>query len=59
MFSGKRLKRGLYKSKKGHLINADVNGAGNILRKAVPNAFKKGDGIKELFVSTPQLLSMI
>jgi len=33
-FSGKRLKRGLYRSKHGSLINADVNGAANILRKA-------------------------
>ena len=33
-FSGKRIKRGLYKSKDGSLINADVNGALNILRKS-------------------------
>lgn len=33
-FSGKRVKRGLYKSKNGTLINADVNGAFNILRKS-------------------------
>ena len=33
-FSGKRVKRGLYMSKKGKLINADVNGALNILRKS-------------------------
>ncbi|WP_293074364.1 transposase [Moorena sp. SIO4A5] len=31
--SGKRVKRGLYKSGKGALINADCNGACNILRK--------------------------
>lgn len=42
MFSGKRLKRGLYKSKTGKLINADVNGSYNILRKAIPNAFAEG-----------------
>lgn len=35
-FSGKRLYRGLYQSKNGTLINADVNGAANILRKAFP-----------------------
>ena len=34
IFSGKRIKRGLYKSKSGRLINADVNGAANILRKS-------------------------
>ncbi|NEO82549.1 MAG: IS200/IS605 family element transposase accessory protein TnpB [Moorea sp. SIO4G3] len=31
--SGKRVKRGLYRSGKGDLINADCNGACNILRK--------------------------
>ena len=34
IFSGKRIKRGLYRSKSGRLINADVNGAANILRKS-------------------------
>ncbi len=38
-FSGKRMKRGLYRAKDGTLINADINGAGNIIRKVVPNAF--------------------
>lgn len=33
-FSGKRIKRGLYQTSKGKLINADVNGALNILRKS-------------------------
>ena len=33
-FSGKRIKRGLYQTKKGKLINADCNGALNILRKS-------------------------
>jgi putative transposase len=32
-FSGKRVKRGLYKSNNGTLLNADANGAYNILRK--------------------------
>ena len=32
-FSGKRIKRGLYQSKSGHLINADINTALNIIRK--------------------------
>jgi putative transposase len=31
--SGKRVKRGLYRSARGNLINADCNGAANILRK--------------------------
>lgn len=35
-FSGTRVKRGLYKTDKGVFINADVNGAYNILRKETP-----------------------
>lgn len=34
VFSGKRIKRGLYKTSTGSLINADVNGALNILKKS-------------------------
>ena len=34
-FSGKRIKRGIYKSGGGCLINADVNGSYNIMRKEV------------------------
>jgi len=33
-FSGKRIKRGLYRTSDGRLLNADVNGALNILRKS-------------------------
>ena len=35
-YSGKRIKRGLYQSQSGKLLNADVNGAYNILRKHEP-----------------------
>ncbi len=31
--SGRRVQRGLYKSKEGFIVNADCNGAGNIMRK--------------------------
>ena len=34
IFSGKRIKRGLYQTSKGMRINADVNGALNILKKS-------------------------
>ena len=34
VFSGKRIKRGLYKTSTGKRINADINGALNILRKS-------------------------
>lgn len=33
-FLGKRIKRGLYQTSKGYILNADVNGALNILRKS-------------------------
>ena len=35
VYDGKRTKRGLYKSKEGKLINADINGAFNIMRKGL------------------------
>ena len=44
-FKGVRVHRGLYRSADGTLINADVNGAGNIIRKVFPNAF---DGIEDV-----------
>lgn len=37
-FSGKRVKRGLYRTKHGFLVNADCNGAANILRKSKHDA---------------------
>jgi len=42
VFRGRRIKRGLYKASNKRKINADVNGAYNILRKASPNAFSNG-----------------
>ena len=41
IFSGHRTKRGLYKCHDGQFVNADLNGAANILRKAFPDAFGK------------------
>jgi IS605 OrfB family transposase len=38
-FSGKRVQRGLYRAANGREINADVNGAANIVRKVAPDAF--------------------
>ena len=43
VFSGYREHRGIYKIKNSNIkINSDVNGAYNILRKAIPNAFANG-----------------
>src|SRR5579859_3273104 len=39
IFSGERVKRGLYRAAHGREINADVNGAGNIICKVAPDAF--------------------
>ena len=36
-FSGRRITRGLYRTSTGRLINADVNGAYNIMRKGLMN----------------------
>ena len=44
-YIGRRVSRGLFKSKNGTIINADVNGAYNILKKAIPNALQV-DGIE-------------
>ena len=47
-YVGKRIKRGLFRSAKGILINADCNGSGNIIRKEIPDAF--ADGIEGVVV---------
>lgn len=44
-YMGKRVKRGLFRSAMGHYINADVNGAYNIIRKVAPKIFKGVEGI--------------
>ena len=38
-FSGRRIKRGLYQASNGQQLNADVNGAMNILRKEIGDSF--------------------
>ncbi|MGF6991332.1 putative transposase [Lachnospiraceae bacterium PM6-15] len=38
IFSGKRIKRGLYASGSGVVLNADVNAAANIMIKAIPTS---------------------
>ena len=41
-YVGSRVYRGLFKTASGLLINADVNGSLNILRKYKPKAFANG-----------------
>lgn len=38
----RRIKRGLFKSNSGELINSDVNGSYQIIKKVFPNAFTNG-----------------
>lgn len=47
-FSGKRIKRGLYKDGEGNLWNADLNGAANIMRKCSDKAYVGIRKTKEL-----------
>ena len=47
-FSGRRIKRGLYKDSKGNIWNADLNGAANIMRKCSDKAYKGIRKTKEL-----------
>ena len=60
-FSGKRISRGLYRSKDNLIINADVNAALNIMKKAVPEAVKalwdRGVGLKAI-MATPLVLKV-
>ena len=48
----KRIQRGLYRTKDGENINADLNGSANILRKAFPDAFsgKSAPDFKNIIV---------
>ena len=47
-FSGRRIKRGLYRDSKGNIWNADLNGAANIMRKVSDKAYKGIRKTKEL-----------
>jgi putative transposase len=46
-FSGKRVKRGLYRASGKRYLNADVNGSYNIIRKVAPEIF---EGVEDLVV---------
>ena len=56
-FSGKRIKRGLYKTSNGYRFNADVNGALNILKKSsvvdLTILYSRGD------VNTPERIRVV
>ncbi len=51
-YMGKRISRGLFRSSIGKIINADVQGAYNIIKKAIPKSFMnlkiiREDGIED------------
>jgi len=48
VFSGKRIKRGLYRHYDGTITNADINGAANILRKVFPKVTQWDRGIVDM-----------
>ena len=52
-FSGTRICRGLYRCADGLVINADCNGAANILRKAFPDAW--GSCTDYRFLASPEV----
>ena len=59
-FSGRRVKRGLYKSKEGLRINADINGSVNILRKYLTESNAKAldaDAVRALVNAPCQRIS--
>ena len=47
-FSGRRISRGLYRHYDGTITNADINGAGNILRKVFPKVTQWDRGIVDM-----------
>ena len=48
IFSGRRIKRGLYRHYDGTVTNADINGAANILRKVFPKVTRWDRGIVDM-----------
>jgi putative transposase len=53
-YVGKRVKRGLFRCATGRLLNADINGSYNILRRALPSIVAQGTSC---FLLTPTFLS--
>ena len=56
-YKGKRIKRGLFKTEKSFLINSDINGSLNIIKKAISN-FAVGKNEIQDFVVSPKLVTL-
>ena len=48
MYSGERIKRGLYKTKNKRIVNADINAALNIYKKYIIKSNSKDDQVNHL-----------
>lgn len=57
LFSGQRFERGLYKTKNGLVVNADINGALNILRKKYPEEIFELNNLG--YLEKPEVLKII
>jgi IS605 OrfB family transposase len=55
-FSGKRIKRGLYRTKDGHLVNSDLNGSLNIGIKSKHNGFT---GVSRGSLTAPRRINLL
>ena len=56
--SGQRVKRGLYRTNRGWEINADCNGASNILRKVSTILRLNLSGVSRVSLTTPQRIKL-
>ena len=57
-YNGKRIKRGLYSSKTGRLINADLNGAINIMKLYYKQEGIKYDGVRGIHICNPRIVKI-
>ena len=55
--ASRRIKRGLFKSNSSRLINSDVNGSLQIMKKVFPNAFDECYGIEGFL--TPVIINVV
>jgi IS605 OrfB family transposase len=56
--SGERVKRGMYKSREGHVVNADCNGSANILRKVATQLGLNLAEVGRAALTLPQRVSL-
>ena len=61
-YMGKRIKRGIFRSRDGILMHADLNAVYNIIKKAIPEAFAdgiEGTGFYPRSLSIPEFTGML